>query len=407
MSETVDVLIFEDDPDQAALAEVLLGTLGYTSRSLPDGAGALEAVGSLRPRLILLDIMMPGTDGLLLCRTLKSTPATSAIPVIITSGKSEAEERARAVRVGAEDFVQKPLDLERLAPPVRKALAQRPAATPVPAVRATFWGCRGLAPTPSAPGPLGQHTSCVQLESASGDHVILDGGSGIARCWESLLARKMRPREVHLLLTHYHSDHIEGLMGLELARLPGIEVKVAGPDDVDVDLADLTRTLFGAPLATPPRLLQEKAYELAARTRLEALYTLHPSTTLAFALQMDGRKVVYCPDAELGDPSNPVFRDFERKLVRFADSADLLIHDAHFTPMDYANARGQGHSAWPSVLRVAALASVRRLALFHVSRAYDEAQVKALEEAVKAALSAEGRSFECFLAREGQAVELF
>ncbi len=402
---TADVLIFEDDPEMGALAETLVRHLGYSCKRYLDGRRAIELAKEAVPKLIILDIMMPGMDGLSLCRRLKADAATRAIKVLIASAKPAQIERPRAEQAGADAFIEKPYQVDRLQQLVQQMSGAPAKAKPAePAVRAMFWGTRGYPDKPMEASQFGMKTSCVSLQSASGACIILDAGTGLAACCEHL-KKDGHPKEISLLLTHYHIDHIQGLQQFPLAAIPGLTLKIGGPEDPQLDLQKLLQQCLPQTAATlQPSYLYEQGYALAPQVKLDVLYAQHPTTTLAFALEIDGRKIVYCPDSEVDDSSEVQFGDYEKKLVRFASSADLLIHNAHFIPQDYARAKGSGYSAWPAVLRIAAKAAVRRVALFHLAAAYPDWRLHDIEKQAIQARDESKRPFEVFLPKEGSGV---
>ena len=102
------VLIVDDTPDNITLLAGLLKDR-YNTKVATNGATALQIVASSQVDLILLDIMMPEMDGFETCRRLKADPASSAIPVIFLTAKSQPEDEAMGRSVGAAEFLRKPV----------------------------------------------------------------------------------------------------------------------------------------------------------------------------------------------------------------------------------------------------------------------------------------------------------
>ncbi|MFC0168739.1 response regulator [Pseudoduganella danionis] len=102
------VLIVDDTPDNITLLAGLLKDQ-YNTKVATSGATALQIVASSQVDLILLDIMMPEMDGYETCRRLKADPASSAIPVIFLTAKSQPEDEALGRSVGAVEFLRKPV----------------------------------------------------------------------------------------------------------------------------------------------------------------------------------------------------------------------------------------------------------------------------------------------------------
>lgn len=102
--QPADVLIVEDEPRMAALLVDYLRAEGHRPRHVADGALALEAVREAEPDLILLDIMLPGLDGLSVCRELRRF---SAVPVIMLTALAEEADRLAGLDGGADDYIAK------------------------------------------------------------------------------------------------------------------------------------------------------------------------------------------------------------------------------------------------------------------------------------------------------------
>ena len=109
------VLLFE---------RTMLEGAGFQVRSARSGAEALAEVEKTRPDLVLLDILMPGLDGIEVCRRIKENPSTSDIPIVMVSARSEQDVVERAFRAGCNDYLTKPIDGAELLAKVRSCLGQ-------------------------------------------------------------------------------------------------------------------------------------------------------------------------------------------------------------------------------------------------------------------------------------------
>jgi signal transduction histidine kinase len=114
-----DVLIVEDTPASLQLLADLLTGAGYNARRAQDGRMALMSAQAQPPELILLDVRMPGMDGYEVCRRLKADPRTRDVPVIFLSALRETEDKVRAFRLGAVDYVAKPYQSDEILARVR------------------------------------------------------------------------------------------------------------------------------------------------------------------------------------------------------------------------------------------------------------------------------------------------
>lgn len=127
MPETKKILIVEDDQDVGLLVQLLLNEQGYQTRIETQGDKALGTVGSFSPDLILLDVMLPGMDGIQICQALKGNRSFRKIPVVVLTALNRIADQERALSAGADDFIGKPFDTTRLIQKIAKNLAPRPA----------------------------------------------------------------------------------------------------------------------------------------------------------------------------------------------------------------------------------------------------------------------------------------
>jgi len=109
------VLVVEDDPDIAELIRHYLEKTGYTVDTLASGAAVLSRVRVQRPDLIVLDLMLPGLDGLMVCQALRADPQTAAIPIIMVTARADEADRIAGLELGADDYVTKPFSAKELA----------------------------------------------------------------------------------------------------------------------------------------------------------------------------------------------------------------------------------------------------------------------------------------------------
>jgi len=102
------ILIIDDEPVVVTLLRNRVASRGFEVETATEGTAALEKAKTFRPDLILLDIAMPGMDGYEVCRRLKETPATRAIPVVIFTASQEAQLEEQARLAGASKLIRKP-----------------------------------------------------------------------------------------------------------------------------------------------------------------------------------------------------------------------------------------------------------------------------------------------------------
>src|SRR5262245_4350979 len=113
-SRSLEVLVVDDDVRIGRLIGVTLGKTPFNVMHATDAELALTMVAERRPRVILLDVMLPGMDGVELCRRIKSDPETARIPILMITARDDDETRRAAFKAGADEYVVKPFSLRRL-----------------------------------------------------------------------------------------------------------------------------------------------------------------------------------------------------------------------------------------------------------------------------------------------------
>jgi two-component system, OmpR family, alkaline phosphatase synthesis response regulator PhoP len=116
------ILVIEDDPDIRELLSFSLAKEGWTVVSAADGEAGLAALAPANPDCVVLDIMLPGIDGLEVLRKLKADPVRKRLPVIMTTAKGEESDVVTGLELGAADYVVKPYSPKVLAARIRAAL---------------------------------------------------------------------------------------------------------------------------------------------------------------------------------------------------------------------------------------------------------------------------------------------
>ncbi|MBW7896459.1 MAG: hybrid sensor histidine kinase/response regulator [Opitutaceae bacterium] len=117
------VLVVDDDYRNRELLRAALEPFNYTVVDAAGGEEALALLGSVRPDVVLLDVAMPGMDGMEVCRRIRSDAHGASLPVIMVTAHVEREERLAGIAAGANDYLTKPVDLEDLTLRVRNAVA--------------------------------------------------------------------------------------------------------------------------------------------------------------------------------------------------------------------------------------------------------------------------------------------
>lgn len=114
MSDGVPILIVDDNPSNTKLLAFLLQSKGYDVRTAANADEALTAIAAKHPRLILMDIQLPGMDGLTLTRQLKTDPATKDISIVAATAYAMKGDEQRAIAAGCDGYITKPIDTRKL-----------------------------------------------------------------------------------------------------------------------------------------------------------------------------------------------------------------------------------------------------------------------------------------------------
>ncbi|HEX9350005.1 MAG TPA: MBL fold metallo-hydrolase [Gaiellaceae bacterium] len=280
-------------------------------------------------------------------------------------------------------------------------------------MRVTIWGCRGSVPTP---GPetveYGGNTSCVEVSlDDDGGFLVVDAGTGIRALGLELLERGSH--RIHLLLTHLHLDHLEGLRFFAPLWDERVTLDIWGPPSPVLSLQERIRRSFSPPLF--PIDLRELPSHVTFRdvprerwtlegASLEADLVLHPGPTVGFRIEKAGSSFAYLPDHE---PALAGFADRSADWISgasIAGDADLLFHDAQYFEDEYEERIGWGHSSVGDAVAFTRAVGARRLVLFHHEPLHADDALQRLEDRAR---SLADRSDEApILAREGMVVEL-
>lgn len=260
-------------------------------------------------------------------------------------------------------------------------------------MRITLWGTRGSLATP---GPetvrYGGNTSCVEVQGQDGTRLVLDAGTGIRR-----LGMHLEPEsgKLHILLSHLHMDHIQGLGFFGPLDRQGQPVQIWGPPSTTMDLRQRLGRYLSPPLF--PVRLKELPCDLSlydvpldgfeiGSLRIHAALVCHPGPTVGYRISENGKTFTYLPDHEpaLGGRDIPEDDDWVSGF-QLAEGADLLIHDSQYSVEEYPRRVGWGHSAVPHAVNFAARAGVRRYVTFHHDPGRDDASLDLMLEQARAA----------------------
>ena len=108
------IIVVDDDARVGKMVDTILRRKGYQVVTATDGSQALDYMEQVRPALVILDVMMPGLNGMQVCQKLRSDDDLGTVPVLFLSGRNAVEDRIQAFQAGADDYMSKPFDLREL-----------------------------------------------------------------------------------------------------------------------------------------------------------------------------------------------------------------------------------------------------------------------------------------------------
>jgi two-component system phosphate regulon response regulator PhoB len=133
--DTEQLLVIEDDPAIRTLLLATLGRAGFQVAAVESGEEGLRLIEESRPQLVILDLNLPGMNGLDLCRAIRHDPYMAGLPVLMLTGLSEEDDMVAGFEVGADDYITKPFSPKVLTARVNALLRRKPARRPAPVAK--------------------------------------------------------------------------------------------------------------------------------------------------------------------------------------------------------------------------------------------------------------------------------
>jgi len=267
----------------------------------------------------------------------------------------------------------------------------------------TFYGVRGSTPAPSKQMiKYGGNTPCLTIRA--GDQLIIcDAGTGIQTLGQQLY-KKRSPLKATILLSHVHWDHISGLPFFHPLYQKKNRFQIVGPK---LERKEIKSHLLHA--IEPPyfpvslndvdarltfKSVTDRAFRLG-KIFIVPLWVNHPDGALGWRFHFPNKKtLLYVSDNEpMGD---------SELFYHWMKDADLLIHDAQFTPKEYKKHKGWGHSPYTFPVRLASDAGVKRLILNHFSPTHTDRDLERILKAAKREVKKSRAKLSVSLAREGK-----
>ncbi|WDP92705.1 MAG: MBL fold metallo-hydrolase [Desulfobacter sp.] len=269
-------------------------------------------------------------------------------------------------------------------------------------MRIKCWGSRGsISVSGSQYNRYGGDTTCFEIQSESGEIIIVDAGTGIRRLGKSLVRRKVK--ESHLLLTHTHWDHIIGIPFFHPMLCKDCRIIV---QDRTFDGLN-TRAVFGEVMKHPFFPVGLKDYRADIRfdpslngrfsigpITVESIPTSHSKDSLGYKFTENGKTFVFLTDNELGF-AHAQSRSLD-DYIDFCRDADVLYHDTEYRDEEYDGKKGWGHSSVSQVLDLALRANVGQLGLIHFNQDRIDVQVDEMVEQCRRFFKDKNKPTRCF-----------
>jgi len=247
---------------------------------------------------------------------------------------------------------------------------------------------RGARGSMSVSGPqylrYGGNTTCFQL-SGGDQQVIFDCGTGLRSVQHDI---GLDARDFVVFLTHYHWDHLQGIPVFAPYYLPGNSFSVYGPPADGRSVGEVINAVIRPPWF--PVAFSDSPADVTCLAmpeevsvgplRVRAIPLRHPDPVIGYRIDGPRRSVVIATDHEAGS------HEVDTRLRDLATGADVLIHDAQYTPGDYLNQRiGWGHSTWEHAVGTAREAGVDELILTSHDPDHDDDAIDAIQSEARAA----------------------
>jgi phosphoribosyl 1,2-cyclic phosphodiesterase len=274
------------------------------------------------------------------------------------------------------------------------------------------YGARGSIPVSGEQYiKYGGDTTCLEIRTENDEIIIVDAGSGIRRLGNRLVEENRS--EFHFLFTHSHWDHILGFPFFKPLYNPNVQIHLVGCPLTQGDIYRLIDKSMTAPFF-PLTLGDMKAridYTPECRIgyrvdniEISAINLSHPNLGSGYKFVENGKTFVFLTDNELahthrGGRSLQEYADFSR-------GADLLVHDAEYTPEQYRFTKTWGHSRYTDALSLAAAAEVRQLGLFHHNQDRSDEEEDQIVSECREIIESKNLDLDCFAMRQTTEIEL-
>jgi len=251
-------------------------------------------------------------------------------------------------------------------------------------IKVKFWGVRGSFPIPKSNDMFGGNTSCVEVRSTKNEVVLFDMGTGLRNFGNSLLKSKAPIKDIHIVLSHFHYDHILGFLMFIPLFIDKYNINIFAPGKTDHEIEEKFESFLSSNFWPVSKEMlsaninfnhySSELINVTDNIKIKTSPHGHPGGANSIRLEIDRFSITYVTDCE--HPSSHL----NQNVIDISKNTDLLIHDAQYTPKQMLDHKGWGHSSWEHCVGIAQKAKAKRLALFHHNPDHGDSILESIEQ---------------------------
>lgn len=274
------------------------------------------------------------------------------------------------------------------------------------------WGARGSIPVAGKEYlRFGGETTCVEIRGNNGDLIVIDAGTGIRKLGNKLV--NTDPCSINLLFTHAHWDHLSGFPFFKPVYRKESVISVRGPAVTQDSIRNIVSKTMSPPYF--PIELEDISANISFASinndrfsigsfNISTIPLNHTNQGVGYKIEEDGKIFVFLTDNELTHP-HPGGQTCE-EYTKFSEGADVLYHDAEYTPGDYKHTKGWGHTVYLDTLDLAMKAGVKKLGLFHHNQDRTDDDIDLILDDCGRIISERSSGIDCFAVATGTEIEI-